>query len=73
MIAYVDASVLLRLALGQPNALPEWHKIERGVSSALIATESLRTLDRLRIRAALPIPKSQYAALRFSTSSPRWS
>jgi predicted nucleic acid-binding protein len=53
MIAYVDSSVLLRLALGQPNALPEWRQIDRGVSSALISTESLRTLDRLRIRAGL--------------------
>jgi predicted nucleic acid-binding protein len=53
MIAYVDSSVLLRLALGQPNALPEWRQIDRGVSSALIVTESLRTLDRLRIRAGL--------------------
>src|SRR5450631_3266219 len=42
MIAYVDASVLLRVALGQSNALPEWRQIDRGVSSALIATESLR-------------------------------
>ena len=53
MIAYVDSSVLLRLALGQPNALPEWRQIDRGVSSALILTESLRTLDRVRIRAGL--------------------
>jgi predicted nucleic acid-binding protein len=53
MIAYVDSSVLLRLALGQPNALPEWRQIDRGVSSALISTESLRTLDRLRIRVGL--------------------
>jgi len=53
MIAYVDSSVLLRLALGQPNALREWRQIDRGVSSALISTESLRTLDRLRIRADL--------------------
>src|SRR6202163_2477308 len=53
MIAYVDSSVLLRLALGQSNALPEWRQIDRGVSSALISTESLRTLDRLRIRAGL--------------------
>lgn len=53
MIAYVDSSVLLRLALGQPNALPEWRQIDRGVSSALIMTESLRTLDRLRVRAGL--------------------
>ncbi len=50
MIAYVDSSVLLRVALGQPNALPEWSDVERGVSSALLATESLRTLDRLRLR-----------------------
>ena len=54
MIAYVDASVLLRLALGQPNALAEWPKIQRGVSSALVTTESLRTLDRLRLRVQLP-------------------
>jgi predicted nucleic acid-binding protein len=53
MIAYVDASVLLRIALGQPNALPEWRQIDRGVSSALVTTESLRTLDRLRLRAGL--------------------
>ena len=53
MIAYVDASVILRLALGQPNGLTEWSKLQRGVSSALITTESLRTLDRLRLRAKL--------------------
>lgn len=53
MIAYVDASVLLRVALGQPNSLPEWRKIDRGVSSALIMTESLRTLDRMRLRSGL--------------------
>ena len=53
MIAYVDASVLLRVALGQPDSLPEWSRIERGVSSALITTESLRTLDRLRLRVKL--------------------
>lgn len=53
MIAYVDASVLLRVALGQPNALPEWRQIDRGISSALVMPECLRTLDRLRLRAAL--------------------
>ena len=53
MIAYVDASVLLRVALGQPDALPEWRHIKQGVSSALVMTESLRTLDRLRLRAHL--------------------
>jgi uncharacterized protein len=53
MIAYVDSSVLLRVALGQPNALTEWRDIERGVSSALVTTESLRTFDRVRLRANL--------------------
>lgn len=53
MIAYVDASVLLRIALGQRDALREWHDVHQGVSSALITVESLRTLDRLRIRANL--------------------
>jgi predicted nucleic acid-binding protein len=53
MIAYVDASVLLRVALRQTDALPEWRDIQQGVSSALIMTESLRTLDRLRLRANL--------------------
>jgi predicted nucleic acid-binding protein len=53
MIAYVDASVLLRVVLRQPNALPEWTQIEQGVSSALVATESLRTLDRLQLRARI--------------------
>ena len=53
MIAYVDASVLLRLALGQPNALADWRKIQRGVASALVTVESLRTLDRLRLRTRL--------------------
>jgi predicted nucleic acid-binding protein len=54
VIAYVDASVLLRFALGQPDVLLEWRQIEKGVSSALVRTESLRTLDRLRLRASLP-------------------
>ena len=53
MIAYVDASVLLRVALRQPDALTEWGQIQQGVSSALVLTESLRTLDRLRLRAKL--------------------
>lgn len=40
-------------ALGQNNALHEWSQIERGVSSTLISTEILRTLDRVRLRAKL--------------------
>ena len=62
MIAYVDSSVLLRVALGQPDALPEWHEIERGVSSALILTECLRTLDRIRMQS--PCTDAQIARRR---------
>ena len=57
MTAYVDASVLLRVALAQPDALPEWSRIREGVASALVLTESLRTLDRLRLRAHLADPE----------------
>lgn len=57
MIAYVDASVLLRVALAQPDVLPEWSRIRQGVASALVLTESLRTLDRLRLRAHLADPE----------------
>lgn len=53
MIAYIDSSVLLRLALRQANALAEWHQIDRAISSVLIRVESLRALDRFRLRAGL--------------------
>jgi predicted nucleic acid-binding protein len=51
--AYLDSSVLLRLLLGQPDALAEWGEVEAGVASALVEVECLRTLDRLRLRGAL--------------------
>lgn len=53
MIVYLDASVLLRQVLGQPNKLEEWPKIETAVASALVEVECLRTLDRLRLRVGL--------------------
>lgn len=49
MIAYLDSSVVLRVALGQRGSLREWKAIERGVASALLEVECLRTLDRLRL------------------------
>lgn len=54
MIAYIDASVVLRLVLGQPGALAEWRRLDAGVASALAEVECLRTLDRLRLVQALP-------------------
>jgi predicted nucleic acid-binding protein len=52
--AYIDSSVLLRIVLRQRGALREWRAIERGVASALVEVECLRTLDRLRLRFAVP-------------------
>lgn len=53
MIAYIDASVLLRVVLRQPGALRAWRTIERGIASALVQVECLRTLDRVRLAAGL--------------------
>lgn len=47
MIAYLDASVALRLILREPEPLARWRDIERVVASALTEVECLRTLDRL--------------------------
>ena len=58
MIAYVDASVLLRLLLGEPGRLREWRHVETAVSSALAEVEVLRTLDRLRLRGALTLEEA---------------
>jgi predicted nucleic acid-binding protein len=52
--AYVDASVLLRVAPGDPTLSSSGGGLTNGVSSALIQVECLRTLDRLRLRASLP-------------------
>jgi len=53
MNAYVDASVVLRVLLGEPNALAEWRTLDRLISSRLLEVECLRALDRLRVLARL--------------------
>ena len=53
MIAYVDTSVLLRIVLREPGALDDLRAYEALVSSELIAVESARTIDRLRIQGSL--------------------
>lgn len=53
MIAYLDSSTILRIVLGQANALKEWRSITQGVASALVEMECLRTLDRLRLAEAV--------------------
>lgn len=48
MIGYLDSSVLLRILLNQPGALPEFAQLERPVASKVLRTECLRSLDRFR-------------------------
>jgi predicted nucleic acid-binding protein len=53
VIAYLDTSVLLRLVLGESGALEELLSAEALVSSELLAVESWRTIDRLRLQGSL--------------------
>jgi predicted nucleic acid-binding protein len=53
VIAYLDTSALLRLVLREPGALDELLSAQALVSSELLAVESMRTLDRLRLQGAL--------------------
>lgn len=53
MIAYIDTSALLRIVLREPGALDDLRGYEGLVSSELIAVESARTIDRLRIQGSL--------------------
>lgn len=53
MTVYLDSSVILRRLLGQSGALREWRLVRTGISSRLAEVECLRTLDRLRLDAAL--------------------
>jgi predicted nucleic acid-binding protein len=53
MIAYIDTSVLLRIVLREPGALDDLRAYEALVSSELIALESARAIDRLRIQGSL--------------------
>lgn len=47
MILYLDASVVLRLVLGEANALADRGQFTGAIASALTEVECLRTLDRL--------------------------
>ncbi len=53
MIACLDSSAILRIVLGQSNALKEWRSIKQGVASAMVEVECLRMLDRLRLAEGL--------------------
>jgi predicted nucleic acid-binding protein len=58
VIAYVDTSVLLRVVLREPGALEDLQSYEGLVSSELIAVESARTIDRLRLQGALTLEEA---------------
>ena len=53
MIAYVDTSALLRIVLREPGALEDLRSYDGLVSSELLAVESLRTIDRLRLQGSV--------------------
>lgn len=53
MIAYVDASVLLRIVFGERTRLKEWDSIETPVASPLVEVECLRSVDRFRLERGL--------------------
>ena len=53
MTAYVDTSALLRLVLREPGALDELRAYDQLVASELIAVESCRTIDRMRLQGTL--------------------
>lgn len=56
MNVYLDSSVVLRVALGEPGALRDWSSITDPVSSELTRIECLRTIDRARIECRLDEP-----------------
>jgi predicted nucleic acid-binding protein len=58
VIAYLDTSALLRLVLREPGALDDLRSHDALVSSELIAVESLRTIDRLRLQGALSMEEA---------------
>lgn len=58
MTAYIDTSALLRLVLREPGALDELRSYDVLVSSELVAVESARTIDRLRLQGALTVEEA---------------
>jgi predicted nucleic acid-binding protein len=46
--AYIDSSVLIRIAFRSPNPLAVWNEIDYFVSSVLLRLECARALQRLR-------------------------
>jgi predicted nucleic acid-binding protein len=60
VIAHLDTSALLRLALNEPGAIDELRRCDGLVSSELLAVESHRTIDRLRVQGALSVEEAAF-------------
>jgi uncharacterized protein len=58
VIAYLDTSALLRLVLREAGALEDVRSWDGLVSSELLAVESLRTIDRLRLQGDLSVEEA---------------
>lgn len=58
MKLYVDTSALLRVVLRETGALDELRSCDAMVSSEVIAVESARTIDRLRLQGSLSTPEA---------------
>jgi predicted nucleic acid-binding protein len=58
MTAYIDTSALLRIILREPGALDDLRSYESLVSSELVAVESARTIDRLRLQGVLTVEEA---------------
>jgi predicted nucleic acid-binding protein len=56
--AYLDTSALLRLVLRETGALDELRSYDQLIANEIIAVESRRTLDRLRLQGALTAEES---------------
>jgi predicted nucleic acid-binding protein len=49
VIAYLDASVVLRILLREENPLAEWNDIDVALTSELTRVETARVIDRLAV------------------------
>jgi predicted nucleic acid-binding protein len=58
VIAYIDTSALLRIVLREPGALDDLRSYDGLVSNELIAVESARTIDRLRMQGSLSMDEA---------------
>ena len=63
MIIYLDASIVLRLVLGEPKPLAKRQQYSGAVTSALTEVECLRTLDRMARTGSLS-PQEAFAQRR---------